>query len=93
MKREQNANELTRDNQHYLDAGLSQEFIGEMANVIAALRATDNEPYDQLYGYVLLRNPAYITRHGGAREIVSGMKLWDIETFLMCYKNRRGGQA
>lgn len=93
MKREQNANELTRDNQHYLDAGLSQEFIDEMANVIAALRATDNEPYDQLYGYLLFRNPAYITRHGGAREIVSNMKLWDIETFLMCYKNRRGGQA
>ena len=93
MKREQNANELTRDNQHYLNAGLSQEFIDEMANVIAALRATDNEPYDQLYGYVLLRNPAYITRQGGAREIVSNMKLWDIETFLMCYKNRRGGQA
>ena len=93
MKREQNANELTRDNQHYLDAGLSQEFIDEMANVIAALRATDNEPYDQLYGYVLLRNPVYITRHGGAREIVSNMKLWDIETFLMCYKNRRGGHA
>ena len=93
MKREQNANELTRDNQHYLDAGLSQEFIDEMANVIAALKATDNEPYDQLYGYLLFRNPAYITRHGGAREIVSNMKLWDIETFLMCYKNRRGGQA
>ena len=93
MKREQNANELTRDNQHYLDAGLSQKFIDEMAKVIAALRATDNEPYDQLYGYVLLRNPAYITRHGGAREIVSSMKIWDIETFLMCYKNRGGGQA
>lgn len=49
-----NNGQLSDHTERYKDAGLSQEFIGEMAKVISALKATGYEPYDQLYGYVMI---------------------------------------
>ena len=75
--------------ERYADAGLSLEFLAEMTKAVDALQAAGYEPYDQLYGYVLHENDQYITRQGGAREIVTKMDMKDIKTFLKHYKEHR----
>ena len=72
---ELNRHPLSDHTERYLAAGLSLEFLSEMARAVSALEAACYEPYDQLYGYVLLENDQYITRQGGAREIVTRMGL------------------
>lgn len=86
---EMNENPLSDHTERYKDAGLSQDFIAEMAKVIAALKATGYEPYGQLCGYTLKGNDQYITRFGGAREIVTKMDVKDIKTFLKHYKDHK----
>ena len=46
-----------------------------MATAISTMQTAGYEPYDQLYGYVLHENDQYITRQGGAREIITRMGL------------------
>lgn len=86
---ELNKNPLSDQTERYKDTGLSPEFLGEMAKVVAALKATGYEPYDQLTGYVSIGNDQYITRFGGAREIVTKMDVKDIKTFLKHYKDHK----
>ena len=75
--------------ERYTEAGLSFEFLAEMMKAVDALQAAGYEPYDQLYGYVLHKNDQYITRFGGAREIVTKMDMKDVKTFLNHYKEHR----
>ena len=84
---ELNRHPLSDHTERYLAAGLSLEFLSEMAKAVSALEAAGYEPYDQLYGYVLHENDQYITRQGGAREIVTRLDLKDIRTFLKHYKH------
>lgn len=63
---EMSKNPISDHTEHYRATGLSLKFIGEMAKVVAGF-----EPYDQLYRYVLNGNDQYITRFGGARDIVT----------------------
>ena len=48
-------------------------FLSDMKTVENAIRDAGFVPYDQIYGYVLTGNSAYITRRDGARETVSKM--------------------
>lgn len=82
MAIELNKNLLSDHTERYKEAGLSQEFIAEIAVVIAALKAAGYEPYDQLTGFAMEGNDQYITRFGGAREIVTQMDVKDIRIFL-----------
>ena len=79
-------NTLSDHTERLIAAGLSLDNLNKMAKVIAALQSAGYEPYDQLYGYVMHGNDQYITRHGGAREIVTKMDVKDIKTFLKYYK-------
>lgn len=79
--------------ERYQLAGLSLEFVGEMAKAVAAMRAAGYDPYDQLYGYALHGNDQFITRSGGAREIVTKMDVKDIKIFLKHYKELRPEMA
>ena len=72
--------------ERYRAAGLSVEFLDQMSIVLSALKAAGYKPYDQLYGYVLHGNDKYITRLGGAREIVAKMDIRDVKIFLKHYK-------
>ena len=80
-----NRNPLSDHTERYRAAGLSLEFLSEMAKAVSALQAGSYEPYDQLYGYIFHENDQYITRQGGAGDIVSQMNLKDIKTFLKHY--------
>ena len=53
---EMNKNPLSNCTERYTSAGLSVEFVGEMAKAIAAIQLAGYEPYDQLYGYVKHEN-------------------------------------
>ena len=75
--------------ERYTETGLSFEFLAEMTKAVEALQAAGYEPYDQLYGYVMYENELYITRSGGAREIVTKMDVENIKTFLKHYKEHR----
>ena len=75
--------------ERYTEAGLSFEFLAEITKAVNALQSAGYEPYDQLYGYAMHRNDQYITRFGGAREIVTRMDLKDIKTFLKYYKHQK----
>lgn len=86
---ELNKNPLSDHTERYKDAGLSLEFVGEMAKAVAAMQAAGYVPYDQLYGYVMHGNDQYITRFGGAREIVTQMDMKDIRIFLKHYKEHK----
>ena len=86
---ELNRNPLSDLTERYRAAGLSLEFLNEMAKAVSALQGIGHEPYDQLYGYVLHGNEQYITWQGGAREIVTKMDPKDIKTFLKHYKEQK----
>ena len=72
--------------ERYTETGLSFEFLAEMTKAVESLRSAGYEPYDQLYGYVVHENELYITRSGGARNIVTKMDIKDIKIFLKHYK-------
>ncbi len=86
---ELNRNPISDQTERYRSAGLSLEFLNDMAKAISAMQAAGYEPYDQLYGYVLHENDQYITRQGGAREIVTKMDVKDIKIFLKQYKDHK----
>ena len=75
--------------ERYTEAGLSFEFLAVMTKAVEALQAAGYEPYDQLYGYVVHENELYITRSGGARDIVTKMDIKDIKIFLKHYKEHK----
>ena len=52
---------------------MKEQFYQELELVEAALREAGYIPYDQLYGYLLTGNSAYITRKNGARSIVENL--------------------
>ena len=86
---ELNKNLISDHTERYRAAGLSLEFLQEMGKAVSALQAAGYEPYDQLYGYVLHGNDQYITRHGGAREIVTKMDVKDIKIFLKHFNEHK----
>ena len=86
---ELNKNPISDHTERYRAAGLSLEFLGEMAKAVSALQAAGYEPYDQLYGYVMYENELYITRSGGARDIVTKMDIKDIKIFLKHYRKHK----
>lgn len=86
---EMNKNPISDHTERYQAAGLSLEFLQEMGKAVSALKAAGYEPYDQLYGYAMHENDLYITRFGGAREIVTKMDVKDIKVFLKHYKDHK----
>ena len=74
---------ISDDTERYAAVGLSLEFLAEISKAVEALQSAGYEPCDQLYGYTMYGNAQYITRSGGAREIVTKM---DIKIFLKYYK-------
>ena len=79
-----NKKHILHQTEQYQLAGLTHDFLSELSKVVSALQAAGYEPYDQLYGYI-----KYITRHGGAREIVTKMDVKDIKIFLKHYKEHK----
>lgn len=58
------------------------EFMEKMERIIAAIKAAGYAPYPQLYGYLKNDDPAYITRSGGARELIGQLEKEDIRQYV-----------
>lgn len=54
-----------------------------LLTVCAALKERDYRPVDQLTGYLMSRDPAYITTYKGARELISGVEPEEIIEYLL----------
>ena len=66
--------------------------VGFIANVLPGEEGSFVMTYynsNQFYGYVMHGNDRYITRFGGAREIVMKMDMKDIRIFLRHYNDQR----
>lgn len=59
-----------------------KEFIEAMENIISALKERGYEPYLQIYGYLQKNDPAYITSHNGARDLIQALDKEDIRVFI-----------
>ena len=46
----------------------------KLVSVVESLKRAGYDPYDQIYGYVIMNEEAYITRQGNAREIIKTIK-------------------
>ena len=68
------------------DFGLNdKEFIEAMENIISALRERGYDPYLQIYGYLQENDPAYITNHNGARDLIQTLDQEDVREFINNY--------
>ncbi len=58
---------------------MKDNFQKDMEHIVAVLRETGYDPYEQLYAYIQTGNSTFITRKGNARELVEKLdedKLW-----------------
>ncbi len=60
-------------------------FLEAMENIISALRERGYNPYLQIYGYLQEDDPAYITNHNGARDLIQKLDKADIRKFIDSY--------
>ena len=60
----------------------SQEFIKTMEYIIQAMREKGCDPYAQFTGYVTENEPAYITSHKGARQLIVTLDMEQVKRFV-----------
>lgn len=69
-------------------------FLEAMENIISSLRERGYDPYLQIYGFLQEDDPAYITSHNGARDLIKILDKEDIRMYIDSYfekslKNRK----
>ncbi len=62
-----------------------KDFDLVMKRIIRALEEKGYNPFDQINGYLVFRDPAYITRHNNARDM---MEMLDVETIWHYMKSK-----
>ena len=58
------------------------QFNAALEKIVTALKTAGYDPYAQLTGYVTTGQEYYITRHGGAREMILKLDIEQIKDFL-----------
>ena len=61
------------------------QFNAAIEKIVTALKTAGYDPYAQLTGYVETGQENYITRQGGAREMVLSLDVEQIKDFLKTY--------
>lgn len=61
------------------------QFDAAIQKIVSAMRTAGYDPYMQLKGYVTSGENTYITRQGGARDLVSQMDVEQIKDFLKAH--------
>lgn len=59
-----------------------KEFDLAMKKIICALKEKGYNPVDQINGYLIFRDPSYITRHNNAREIIETLNIEMIRKYM-----------
>ena len=65
-----------------------KEFIEAMENIISALRERGYDPFLQIYGYLQENDPAYITSHNGARDLIKMLDKKDVVKYIETYSHK-----
>lgn len=60
-----------------------KQFDAAMESIVAALKERGYKPYDQLYGYITENEPAYITSHNNARELILTLDIERVRRYVM----------
>lgn len=63
------------------------QFDAVMKSIISMLETAGYDPYMQLKGFVMTGKKEYITRQGGARDLVERLDPGKIKAFLETYNN------
>lgn len=58
------------------------KFNEAMKQIVTALKERGYNPYEQLTGYVKENNPAYITKHNGARDLIQTLDIMQVEQYV-----------
>ena len=59
-----------------------KSFSEAMELIVSALKERGYDPYSQIYGYLKENEPAYITNHNGARDLIQKLDLEQIRNYL-----------
>ena len=59
-----------------------KQFNEAMNQIVYALKERGYNPYEQLTGYVKENNPAYITKHNGARDLIQTLDFERVKQFV-----------
>ena len=59
-----------------------EKFIEAMENIIIAIKERGYDPYLQIYGYLQENDPAYITGHNGARDLIRTLNKEDVRMYI-----------
>ena len=59
-----------------------KEFTVAMERIIAAMKEKGYNPYEQLTGYVEMKEPLYITSHNGARSLIQTLDFDKVRKYL-----------
>ena len=59
-----------------------KQFNDTMQQIVNALKERGYNPYEQLTGYVVENNPAYITKHNGARDLIQTLEFERVKQFV-----------
>lgn len=59
-----------------------KQFIEAMELIVSALKERGYAPYSQIYGYLKENEPAYITSHNGARQLIQSIDKHRIEYYI-----------
>ena len=61
------------------------QFDAAIEKIVSAMKTAGYDPYMQLKGYVVTGEITYITRQGGARDMVSQLDVEKIKDFLKAH--------
>lgn len=64
-----------------------KQFIEAMELIVSALKERGYDPYSQIYGYLKENEPAYITSHKGARDIMCELNVDKVQHYIINMKN------
>ena len=60
----------------------NQIFVAAMEQIVSALNEKGYDPYLQLIGYITNNEPAYITSHKGARQLIVTLDIERVKRFV-----------
>lgn len=59
-----------------------RQFAAAMEYIVAALKEKGYDPYAQLYGYIIKKDPIYITSHNNARILIQALDFEKVREYV-----------
>lgn len=59
-----------------------RQFEAAMDSIVVALKERGYDPYAQLYGYIMKKDPIYITSHNNARILIQALDFEKVRQYV-----------